>query len=242
MKICLAQAKAVKGNIEVNITNHLQFIHLALEKNAKAIFFPELSLTGYEPKLAGALATKLEDKRLSVFQQMADAHNISIGVGIPIRNLAGIEITMLIFQANKPQLVYAKQQLHTDELPYFVESNQQILLWPDTLKLAPAICYESLQISHAKNAHTLGAKIYLASVAKPEKGINKAYLHYPIIAAQYQMPVLMVNCVGYCDNFQSVGGSSVWDKSGNIIASLDSVREGVLVFDLASKECISAYR
>lgn len=236
MKICLVQAKSVKGDIEANIENHLRLIRLALTNKTDAIFFPELSLTGYEPALAAVLATTPDDARFAVFQQMSNANNITIGVGVPIRKAKGVEITMLIFQPNKPLLTYAKQQLHIDELPYFVEGNRQTLLWPYTLKLALAICYESLLVSHIQNAYALGAKVYLASVAKSQKGLDKAYAHYPIIAQQYQIPVLMVNCVGYCDTFYSVGGSAVWNKEGELVAVLDDISEGILVFDLESGE------
>ena len=57
MKICIAQTAPIKGNVSANIEAHLNFIELALTLNAEAIFFPELSLTSYEPKLAKELAT-----------------------------------------------------------------------------------------------------------------------------------------------------------------------------------------
>lgn len=236
MKICLAQTKSIKGDIQANIANHEYFIKKALAEKGDAIFFPELSLTGYEPELADTLATTPDDDRFTGFQQMSDAHSITIGVGMPIRTAKGVEIMMLIFRAKEPLQTYAKQQLHPDELPYFVEGIQQLILWPDTLKVAPAICYESLQTNHAENANKLGARIYLASVAKSQKGVDKAYNHYPIIARQYQMPVLMVNCVGYCDNSMSMGNSGFWNVKGDLVAALDNVSEWLLVVDLESEE------
>ncbi len=47
-----------------------------------------------------------------------------------------------------------------------------------------AICYESLQLAHAENAFKLGADVYLASAAKPTKGVEEAYDHYPRVAKQ----------------------------------------------------------
>ncbi|RFS17810.1 carbon-nitrogen hydrolase family protein [Emticicia sp. C21] len=236
MKICLAQTKSVKGDILANIAKHQHFIQQAIVEKAEAIFFHELSLTGYEPELAESLATTPDDNRFAIFQQMSDNHGITIGLGMPIRTAKGIEITMLIFQTNQPLQSYAKQQLHADELPYFVEGHEQLILWPETLKVAPAICYESLQASHVQTAHALGARVYLASVAKSQKGVDKAYIHYPIIARQYQMPVLMVNCVGYCDNFVSMGSSGFWNAKGELVAALDHVREGLLTVDLQREQ------
>ena len=45
------------------------------------------------------------------------------------------------------------------------------------------------------------------------------------------MPVLMSNCVGFCDNFESVGQSSVWTKQGNLAGQLNEKNEGILIFD-----------
>lgn len=231
MYLGLAQTKSIKGDIQANIENHLRLINEALAQRADAVFFPELSLTGYEPELAEALATTPDDIRFAVFQQMSDAHNITIGLGMPIRTAEGVTITMLVFQPNVPLLTYAKQQLHADELPYFVAGKKPIILWPDTHKIALAICYESLQACHIQNVHALGAKGYLACVAKSQKGVHKAYAHYPAIAQQYHIPVLMVNCVGDCDNFESVGSSGFWNEKGELIAALDSGSEGVLLVE-----------
>jgi predicted amidohydrolase len=239
MKICLAQAKSIKGDIEANIANHLALINQALVHQADAIFFPELSLTGYEPELAESLATTPDDIRFRVFQEMSDTHNITIGAGVPTRTMSGILITMLIFQPGQAVQAYAKQQLHADELPYFVAGEHQLILWPETLKVAPAICYESLQMSHVARAYESGAKVYLASVAKSQKGVDNAYAHYPVIARQYQMPVLLVNGVGYCDNFESVGSSAFWNRKGELVAALDNRSEGVLVVGLGDEEVVA---
>ena len=47
MKICIAQTRAVKGDIEANLVNHKKSIELAAAHGAEMIIFPELSLTGY---------------------------------------------------------------------------------------------------------------------------------------------------------------------------------------------------
>jgi predicted amidohydrolase len=84
----------------------------------------------------------------------------------------------------------------------------------------------------------LGATIYVASVAKSAKGVEKAFAHYPVIAKQYAMPVLMANCVGFCDNFFSVGKSAVWTKEGKLVGELDDKREGILIFDTETEVVI----
>jgi predicted amidohydrolase len=236
MKICIAQTEPIKGNVSANIEAHKKFIELALTLQANAIFFPELSLTGYEPELATKLAIQLNDIRLNIFQQISNEHQIIIGIGLPTSNNFQIHISMMIFEPNKARQVYSKQYLHSDELPYFKQGMEQVVIKTDHCTMVPAICFESLLPTHAENAFKLGADIYLASVAKPENGVVKAFKHYPAIAKQYSMAVLMSNCVGFCDNFLSDGRSSVWSKKGKLVGQLDRKTEGVLMFDTETEE------
>ncbi len=236
MKICIAQTQPIKGNVSANIEAHKKFIELALTLNAEAIFFSELSLTGYEPELAKKLATNHNDNRLDIFQEISDKKNIVIGLGLPTATESKIRISMIIFEPNKPRQTYSKQQLHSDEFPYFENGDGQLIIKTNDKNIAPAICYESLQQTHSENAFKLGADVYLASVAKPANGIKKAFDHYPKIAKQYAMPVLVSNCVGFCDNFLSVGNSSVWTKEGELIGQLDDKSEGILIFDTETED------
>lgn len=238
MKICVAQTKPIKGNISANIEAHISFVELALSLNAKAIFFSELSLTGYEPELAKELAITQQDNRLDVFQEISDINNIIIGIGVPTTSTSKPKISMIIFESKKPKQVYSKQILHSDELPYFESGDEQLLIKVDDAHIAPAICYESLLPSHAETAFRLGSNVYFASVAKPVNGVKKAFEHYPAIAKQHTMPVLMANCVGYCDNFLSVGQSAVWTKEGKLVGQLDDKTEGVLIFDTETEGVI----
>jgi predicted amidohydrolase len=236
MKISIAQTRPIIGDISANIENHKRLIDIALTHNANAIFFPELSLTGYEPELANKLATDEKDNRLDLFQQTSDKNKITIGIGLPTKAETRIRISMIIFQPNQPRQTYSKQQLHSDELPYFESGTEQVIITFDKIKIAPAICYESLQPDHSAKASKLGAEIYLASVAKPYNGLNKAMIHYSNVAKNYSMPVLMSNYVGFCDNFVSAGFSSVWTKQGQLVGQLDDKNEGILIFDTETEE------
>lgn len=238
MKIAVAQLRSIKGDISANIAQHKSLIGCAISHNAKAIFFPELSLTGYEPELAQELATNLDDKKFNDFQELSDKNDITIGLGMPTKTDLGIAISMLIFQPWAIRKIYSKQQLHVDEIPYFVNGEQQVILTINGVKVAPAICYESLQISHSSLAKDLGAEVYVASVAKPQNGIDKAMIHYPAIAKKFMMPVLMANCIGYCDNFESAGKSAIWTKQGTLAAQFDEISEGLLIFDTETEEVI----
>ncbi len=241
MKICLAQTNPIKGDIDKNIANHKQFIALAIAQGADMIVFPELSLTGYEPTLAKDLASTQEDERLADFQTISEDHTITIGVGLPTQGNLGILISMVLFQPGQPRQTYSKQLLHADEFPYFVNGQQQIVVTVGEKTVAPAICYESLQPEHAACACEKGANVYMASVAKSANGVGKAFRHYPEIAKQYSMPVLMANCLGPCDDFVSVGQSAIWNQEGLLVVRLNETAEGILLYNTDNNDCTALY-
>ena len=235
MKIGVAQLKPTRGDINMNIKLHEELIFLASNGGVNAIFFPELSVTGYEPELSEKLKLSPNDARLEVFQNFSNDLQISIGVGAPTKFREEVRISMLIYEPNKELRIYSKQTLHDDEKPYFNPGNQQIVLSFDEAKIAPAICYESLQIQHMEYAIKKGANIYLASVAKSQNGVDKAIAYFTGATKEKCIPILMANCVGYCDNFQSVGQSSIWNRKGNIIGQLNETEEGILVYDTTTE-------
>jgi len=231
MKICIAQTHSLKGKINKNIQNHLRVIERAIKLNSDLVIFPELSITNYEPDLAKELATDLENNIFNPFQELSNKNGITIGIGMPTNSDKGINISMLIFQPNKERSFYSKQILHSDELPYFTCGTNQTLLNIKEKKIAIGICYETLQREHFVNVIQNGTDIYVASVAKPKDGIEKAYLHFSKIADEFNTPILMSNCVGYCDNFMSVGKSALWNKNGKLIKQLDDLNQGILIYD-----------
>lgn len=240
MKIAVAQLKTIKGDLNAGILSHLKLIDLAAKAQADAVFFPELSLTGYESVRAHEIVLSADDPRLHVFQRASEAHHLTIALGFPTRTTRGIYITMMIFEPQHPPEFYSKQLLHSDEIPYFVNGSEQLILENGHHRLAPAICYESMQIQHLENALSSGATIYVACVADSAKGVHNAAEHYSKISRKYSLPVLMSNSIGFCDNFFSVGQSAVWNKNGLLLAQLDDRQEGVIVYDTEYEQTVIA--
>jgi len=234
MKICAIQFCPVAGDMAANIARHLRFIELAAAEGVDLVFFPELSLTGYEPRLAKQLATHASDSRLDRFQERSDAGGIAIGLGLPLASEGGVQIGMVWFTPRESRRSYAKQLLHFDELPFFVPGDSPLVLEMGGLSLAPAICFESLQPAHAESAAKLGAQVYLASVAKPARGISQAALHYPAIARQHRMHVVMANSIGPSDDFVSAGQAAAWNDHGELLVQMDGESEGLVTFDTST--------
>jgi predicted amidohydrolase len=239
MRYCLAQIEPRRGDIEQNITLHLQAVKAAVALDADIIIFPELSLTGYEPTLASGLAIAPGDSRFSLFQTISDAHSITIGIGAPIRTPSGITISQLIFQPAQNPKIYSKQYLHPDEEPFFAcGQNDTGLISKDT---ALAICYELSVPEHAARAAQNGAAVYLACVAKSAPGVNSACERLSEIARQHSMTVAMVNCTGLNDGMVCAGQSAAWNNRGDLIGRLDDKREGILLFDTDTNAVLEQY-
>jgi predicted amidohydrolase len=238
MKICAAQTKPVAGNIQINIQNHKRLISLAVRDKTDLIIFPELSITGYEPRLAEDLATWPNDERFSIFQTLSNAHQVTIAIGLPLRSNSGVLISMMFFQPHKSRKIYSKQHLHQDELPFFVSGQEQVLLRIEEAKVAPAICYELSVPQHSETVFQMGAEIYVASVAKSVDGVKMATETLSGIARKYSMTVLMSNCVGLCDGVQCAGQTSIWNSNGVLEAQLDDRNEGILIIDTGTHQVI----
>ncbi|EWH00212.1 carbon-nitrogen hydrolase family protein [Halomonas sp. BC04] len=234
MKLCAVQCASVTGDIEANVARHAELVERAAPHDAELIFFPELSLTGYEPPLAKGLATHPEDPRLDVFQRLSVTHGMVIVVGLPLVTSGKPHIGMVVFQPHAGRLAYAKQRLHDDELPYFSAGERPLLIETREHRLALAICFESLQPDHAATAASLGADIYLASVAKLAPGMDEAYACYAAFAREHAMTILMANCVGPCDGAFGGGRSATWIDRGKRVNTLDATQEGILMLDTAS--------
>jgi predicted amidohydrolase len=231
MKIAAVQISSLAGQISENIQYHLDCIDQATRARAEMIVFPELSITGYEPKLADKLAFTLPDRRLDIFQKTADQHSITIGMGLPIRSDVGVHIGMALFRPFETTKVYHKEYLHPDEFPFFKAGNNHFVLINESPAIAPAICYEISVDAHIQKAVFAGAEIYLASVAKFANGISTAQQRLSTIAQTYAKTVIMANSVGMADGAVCGGRSAVWNSKGEIMGELGDTEEGYLILD-----------
>lgn len=235
MKIGIVQTRPVKGDVGANLADHQRWAGLAVEKGVDLLVFPELSITGYEPSLAGELAMTKEDPRFEGLQRISDRYGIYLGIGAPVRGEEGVMIGMVILRPDRERLLYAKQYLHSDEEPFFVPGKEQVFLSLDDHKIAFVICYELSVPEHSVNAYSHRANIYLVSVAKTAAGLEKAAETLAGIACTYSMTVLMANSVGECADGLCAGGSMVLDDQGEALAVLDDQEEGMLIYDTASR-------
>ncbi len=239
MKIAVAQTEPIKGNIEKNIESHVFWIRKAIEKNTNLIFFPELSLTGYEPELSDHLATNQDDKRLDCFQQLSDNHDIIIGVGLPTKSNNNLNISTIIFQPKTGTITYSKQYLYHTETEIFKPAINPLVIKTDSETIAPAICFELSNIEHHEFAVQNNATIYIASVLNSVNGVDDDLKKLSDIAKNNNMVTCMANFIGESGGYQCGGKSSVWNNKGELIQQLDDKKEGIIIYDTEKNTALS---
>lgn len=228
----VAQVRAIRGDIKANLNVHLRWMEKAATIGTELLIFPELSLTGYEPTLASALAIDLHDDRLDLIQAFCDQHGMSVGAGAPIRTGTGIGIGMIMFHPHQPRWVYTKKYLHADEEPFFVPGHNERETFYEYPRMAPAICYELSVPAHRQRAVQLGADVYLVSVAKTRPGMATATEMLTSFAREYRIWVLVANAVGEADGMICGGGSCIISRDGNINQQLGTTNEDILTADV----------
>lgn len=231
MKIALVQTAPVKGDVTANLRDHVLWVHRASDMGAAWVFFPELSITGYEPLLARELAMEVDSVQLQEMQAVCNQRGIGIGAGLPTPAATGIHISMALFQPYQPRQVHHKHYLHPDEWAFFVAGDNLETLRMGEEQVALAICYELSVKGHAERAVANGATLYLASVAKSVEGLPKALDRMAGLAWAHNILTLMVNCVGEADGMRCGGHTSAWDRSGRLMGQLSATEPGMLVLD-----------
>ena len=230
MRICAAQTKPFKGDIEKNISQHLELLDQAVEGGADVVIFPELSITGYEPTLANELATSASDSRLDVFEELSNKHNLAIVIGAPLREENEVFIGMVIFRPNQPRTSYFKKHVFPTETPYFACGSEPSNFMIHGKNIGLAICYEISVQEHQQAAVDGGANMYLAGAVESVEGIDSDLTKMANTAKRFSIPTLLANCVGMSGEYHCAGRSSIWNRTGELMGQLSEDKIGTLIY------------
>ena len=240
MRIAAAQSRPAAGPVESNLAGHHRLIDIAVQNGAGLVVFPELSLTGYEPRMAARVARMPGDACFRLLQTTVDQRGVTIAVGVPTPGHRLPRISTLILRPASEIQVYSKQFLHADEEPFFERGSASDAVIQPNPCVALAICYELSVPLHAQRAMEAGASIYIASVAKTDQGVEIAGKRLSDIARKHSAVTMMANCLGLLDGVRCAGGSSVWDRKGRLLTQLDEEQEGIIVLDLVTEEVVTS--
>lgn len=231
MKVAIAQIVVEKGNLPHNLAKHLYCCQLAANEKADLVVFPELSLTGYEPELAQALAVELTDPVWETLKHSARENQLVISVGMPLKTANGIQIGAVQAWPDGTLHPYAKQNLYTGEDTFFVPGTNDYQFTLQGEKISMAICADISDPQIPLRAHRQGATIFLAPVMVSKKGLTHDRTLLQQYAQQYQLLTVMANYGGQTGGYDCGGYSSVWSEKGELIGELAHDREGMLLLE-----------
>lgn len=221
MIIAAAQLRCAAGDIDVNIQRHLQTAEQAAAHHVDFLLFPELSLTGYEPDLAGQLAITLQDPRLAELRESAIKHQMTLVCGAPLRSsdADALYIGAIIFAPDGTLYSYTKQHLHGPEAAIFTAGQGGPLIQVQQHQIGLAICADILSETHPQHAADCGATVYAAGVLISKKSYPLESGMLQRYAEKHRMVVILSNHCAPTGGWEPAGHSAIWDESGRLVVT-----------------------
>ncbi|EOS93252.1 carbon-nitrogen hydrolase family protein [Erwinia tracheiphila] len=227
--VAAAQSGSRPGDIDWNISRHLEFIHQAAEHHVNVLIFPELSLTGYELTLAQQLAMHINDARLEPFAEAASRHQMTIVIGLPLLDDTRPLLCALAVLPDATRLAYGKRNLFGDENLFFQPGTGVPLFGYRQHHIALAVCADIRVEEYARDAAERGAHLYATGVLSCEKSYEQVCYLLARWSAEYKMAVLMANHALPTGGVNSVVKSAVWNNAGQQIVVGSSGKEELVI-------------
>ncbi len=258
MKITLAQLNFHVGNFEKNSRLIIDAIGKAKKAGSDLVVFPELAITGYPPQDLLEHSDFIDKCYAYINTIASECSEIAAITGAPAinRNKSGKKLynAAYLLAGGKVQDIVYKSLLPTydifDEYRYFEPSRDFKLIELNGKRLAVTICedlwdeqefeneFSSLRmypVSPMQELAALNPDLIINISASPF-AYNKTKSKIKIFtdkAADYKLPLLMVNLVGGNTDIIFEGNSLVAGPSGNIIDIFPAFKEHIASYELA---------
>ncbi|MFZ6747884.1 carbon-nitrogen hydrolase family protein [Undibacterium sp. Ren11W] len=236
LRMGVAQAHSIAGDLVANIAQVLALIDLAADAQLQLLVLPEKFLSGYEPDLIKTdpqrYAVNQDDLRLQPILEACARTGVAAIVGAATHNAGAIRISSLII-SSKGELVctYHKQHLFSSERDIFRAGAQDgaCMLEIADWRLSMAICYDSGFPEHARSAALAGSHVYVVSALFSKgNGQHESRIWMPARALDNTIFVLMSNHVGSTGGWDACGSSAIWSPYGKLLAEGSSDQAGVI--------------
>lgn len=228
MKIAVAQIRSPNGEIKGGVENHIRFISSAAEQSVDYLLFPELSLTGYELKIASSLALQKNDNQLNVFSQLAKQHEMCISVGMPLNLNGFVHIAAVIFVPDGRDEIYAKMNLHGEENAYFTRGEDTCVVTCAGQRVFNAICADTCEHEHYALCGEAGASVYAAGVLVSKAGYTADARIWAEQSKHQSILLAVANYTGRTGGYDAVGRSAIW-YNGQLLAEADESAEALVM-------------
>lgn len=231
MKVALAQTNIIWENKSENEIRAIEYVAQSVGLGAQAVFFPEMSLTGFSMNTA----ITAEDESITVnnFCEIAAKHNIAIGIGWTKKGKQLAENHYSIIN-NKGEIISDYIKIHpfsyADEDKYFTSGNKITYFDLGDYKWSNYICYD-LRFPELFQIASETAEVILVPANWPHKRKEHWKCLLRARAIENQCYVLAVNCVGNINNIEYSGNSCGISPNGEVLDEMEG-KVGILIIDL----------
>lgn len=231
LRIAAAQSASIPLDIEANLRRHLDFLDAAAAEGVELLVFPELSLCGYELEGLAGCALRADDERLDLLAERARAAGMTVIVGAPIANPAGLPwIGAITLHADGRRSVYRKRFLHGGEERHASAGSAiSHIVEAGGVRVALAICADTGNTQHAHAASVSGASLYAAGSLITPGGYAHDAAQLAGYARLFRMDVLLANHAAPSGGLESAGRSAFWRAGGELAGAAPGPGELLLV-------------
>ena len=232
MKVALAQSNIIWEDKEKNAANAVKFILQAIHGGAEAIFFPEMSLTGFSMNIK--VTAEKEETTICRFSKLASQYNIVIGIGWTKQQgeLAENHYTIIGSQGEVlSDYVKIHPFSYANEDKFFIPGTEISYFKLGDYHWSNFICYD-LRFPELFQIASYKAGVILIPANWPKKRERHWKSLLTARAIENQCYILAVNCVGMINGIEYSGGSCGISPDGEILELLDG-EEGIIIVELS---------
>src|SRR3990167_7705845 len=242
LRVVAAQLNLTVGDIQGNLTKHLQAAAIARDTlNADIIVFPELSLTGYPPEDLLLRPAFLQASHTALTTLIADVRDIYCVVSHPSLTAQGLFNACSVIYNGNTLAQYAKHALPNygvfDECRYFIPGKTPCVVPIRGIPVGIVICEDLWCTAPTQLAKDQGAQLILSPNASPFE-LNKHEQRQSVLstlATSLQIPIIYVNLVGGQDSLTFDGGSMAIRADGALTHFAGFFKEALMPVDFPLK-------
>lgn len=231
MKVALAQTHIIWEDKAANEKQALVYIEEAAKRRAEAVFFPEMSLTGFS--MSTEVTAEAQQETLNRFCKIAGEYGISVGIGWTKKGekLAENHYSVIDEYGNViSDYVKIHPFSYADEDKFFVSGSKITYFSLGKYKWSSFICYD-LRFPELFQAASQKAEVILVPANWPKKREHHWKSLLIARAIENQCYILAVNCVGLIHGTEYMGCSCSISPDGMVLDILEC-RDGLLFVEL----------
>lgn len=235
----IAQITPALGDVEKNITKHLDYIDRAIAKNASIIVFPELSLCGYTLRdLTSVVAVRKTDSRLIPFIERSEQITIIAG-GVEEDERFGLYNAAFIFDrghVTTHRKIFPPDYGIFEEGRYFLSGKKVTCVDTRVGKIGVLVCEDLWHMSLPLIAALEGAQCIITIAASPTRlAAGSEFTNYTINSENHRVYARLLSCyiffvnrTGFEDGVNFWGGSELVNPFGDVVETAPLLDEAII--------------